>query len=296
MQFAGASTWDRPGDADGATGVASLVHGSDPRSSAAGPCSPGGGRLLAVPTATSTLTAQPSGRNVSRCRARRCSRATGLRSRARYRPPASPEPAPPGTDSLVAVTSAKTTERCPARWWRAGPEEREGPSVHAAALIAVLAAAGIYSRMAFAFALSHGVAHAVSSFSIANQIDRAAWPVALVSMAVLDVTARVVIVHLRGPRVMDSQPDWQHAREPADASDHDAVAAGAHVRREAADKAKREPDGGKHRHEHQVVAGGRKLSARACGRRKRREQAEPPDYEHPVAVREPGERRSRQLR
>lgn len=65
-----------------------------------------------------------------------------------------------------------------------------------------LLVAGISSRMVFAFALSHGARHAVASFSIAHQIGAAAWPVALVSMALLEVTARVVIVQLRGRQAM----------------------------------------------------------------------------------------------
>ena len=73
-------------------------------------------------------------------------------------------------------------------------------------LAGALLIVGISSRMLFAFALSHGAEPAIRSFSIAHQIGAAAWPVALVSMAVLEVTARVVIVHLRGRRVMGSQP------------------------------------------------------------------------------------------
>ncbi len=69
-------------------------------------------------------------------------------------------------------------------------------------LAASLLVAGISSRMVFAFAVSQGARHAVASFSIAHQIGAAAWPVALVSMAILEVTARVVIVHLRGRQAM----------------------------------------------------------------------------------------------
>jgi hypothetical protein len=58
--------------------------------------------------------------------------------------------------------------------------------------------AGIGSRMAFAFALSHGAHHAVASFSYAHQIGAAAWPVALVLMALLEVSTRIAIVQLRG--------------------------------------------------------------------------------------------------
>jgi hypothetical protein len=61
-----------------------------------------------------------------------------------------------------------------------------------------LLVAGIGSRMVFAFALSHGAHHAVASFSVANQITAAAWPVALVMMALLEVITRIAIVQLRG--------------------------------------------------------------------------------------------------
>ena len=60
-----------------------------------------------------------------------------------------------------------------------------------------LLVAGIGARMVFAFALSHGAEPAVRSFSIAHQIGAAAWPVALVSMALCEVTARLVTVRLR---------------------------------------------------------------------------------------------------
>jgi hypothetical protein len=61
--------------------------------------------------------------------------------------------------------------------------------------------AGISSRLVFAFALSHGAEPAIRSFSIAHHIGATAWPVALVSMALCEVTARVVTVHVRGRRV-----------------------------------------------------------------------------------------------
>ena len=66
--------------------------------------------------------------------------------------------------------------------------------------------AGIGSRMAFAFAISHGAEPAIRSFSIAHQIGAAAWPVALVSMAVCEVTTRIVTVQLRGRRTMAARP------------------------------------------------------------------------------------------
>ena len=68
----------------------------------------------------------------------------------------------------------------------------------------VLLIAGIGSRMVFAFALSHGAQHAVVSFSIAHQVGAAAWPVALVMMAMLEVSTRIAIVQLRGRHAMQS--------------------------------------------------------------------------------------------
>jgi hypothetical protein len=61
-----------------------------------------------------------------------------------------------------------------------------------------LLVAGIGARMVFAFAVGHGAEPAIRAFSIAHQIGAAAWPVALVSMALCEVTARLVIVQLRG--------------------------------------------------------------------------------------------------
>ena len=62
--------------------------------------------------------------------------------------------------------------------------------------------AGIGSRMVFAFALSHGAHHAIGSFSYAHQIGAAAWPVALVLMAVLEVSTWIAIVQFRGCHAM----------------------------------------------------------------------------------------------
>jgi hypothetical protein len=73
--------------------------------------------------------------------------------------------------------------------------------------------AGIGSRMVFAFALSHGARHAVASFSIAHQISAAAWPVALVLMALLEVSTRIAIVQLRGRHAIQATT----ARIPATA-------------------------------------------------------------------------------
>ena len=64
-----------------------------------------------------------------------------------------------------------------------------------------LLVAGISSRIVFAFVVTHGAEPATRSFSIAHQISAAAWPVALVSMAICEVTVRVVTVQLRGRRL-----------------------------------------------------------------------------------------------
>lgn len=62
--------------------------------------------------------------------------------------------------------------------------------------------AGIGSRMVFALAVSHGARDAVAGFSRAHRIGAAAWPVALVLMALLEVSVRIAIVQLRGRRAM----------------------------------------------------------------------------------------------
>jgi hypothetical protein len=66
------------------------------------------------------------------------------------------------------------------------------------AVAAGLLIAGISARMAFAFAIGHGAEPAVRAFSIAHHIGAAAWPVALVAMALCEVTARLVTVQVRG--------------------------------------------------------------------------------------------------
>ena len=62
----------------------------------------------------------------------------------------------------------------------------------------LLLVAGITSRLVFAFMVTHGGHDAIATFSIANHIDAAAWPVALVLMAISEVTVRIVTVHVRG--------------------------------------------------------------------------------------------------
>jgi hypothetical protein len=61
--------------------------------------------------------------------------------------------------------------------------------------------AGISARMMFVFAVNNGAEPVIRSFSIAHQIGAAAWPVALVSMALVEVTARLLTVQLRGRRL-----------------------------------------------------------------------------------------------
>ena len=58
--------------------------------------------------------------------------------------------------------------------------------------------AGISARMVFVFAVNHGGEPAIRSFSVAHHIGAAAWPLALVSMALFEVTARLLTVQLRG--------------------------------------------------------------------------------------------------
>ncbi|HEV7195000.1 MAG TPA: hypothetical protein VGN19_03585, partial [Pedococcus sp.] len=66
--------------------------------------------------------------------------------------------------------------------------------------------AGISARLMFVFALDHGAGPAIREFSIVHHITQAAWPLALVSMALCEVTARLVIVHVRGLRLAPQAP------------------------------------------------------------------------------------------
>jgi hypothetical protein len=65
--------------------------------------------------------------------------------------------------------------------------------------------AGICARVVFVFALHHGAGPAIRDFSIAHHIDATAWPLALVSMALCEVTARLVLVELRTRRPSAAQ-------------------------------------------------------------------------------------------
>ena len=83
-------------------------------------------------------------------------------------------------------------------------------------LAGILLVFGITARMVFAFVVTHGGHHAIASFSIAHQITAPAWPVALVAMAVCEVTARTSTVQLRGHRILNSNPSMKayHATLP----------------------------------------------------------------------------------
>jgi hypothetical protein len=64
--------------------------------------------------------------------------------------------------------------------------------------------AGVTSRLVFVYAVHHGAYHAISAFSVANHIGAAAWPAALVSMALVEVSARLMTVALRARRLTAS--------------------------------------------------------------------------------------------
>jgi hypothetical protein len=72
-------------------------------------------------------------------------------------------------------------------------------------LAGALLIGGISARMVFVFAVHHGAEPAIRSFSVAQHIGAAAWPLALVAMALFEVTARLVIVQLRGRRLAAAQ-------------------------------------------------------------------------------------------
>jgi hypothetical protein len=63
---------------------------------------------------------------------------------------------------------------------------------------------GLLARMGFALAVSNGAEHAIASFSIANQIGSAAWPPALVAMALLEVVVRIAVVQVRARRLANA--------------------------------------------------------------------------------------------
>jgi hypothetical protein len=69
---------------------------------------------------------------------------------------------------------------------------------HVGWLAGLFLVAGISARLVFVLALHHGAGPTIRSFSIVHHIDAAAWPVALVAMALCEVTGRIAVVQLRG--------------------------------------------------------------------------------------------------
>ena len=95
--------------------------------------------------------------------------------------------------TLGGLSAAATTVR---------PDGEGGALVRARGIAAVLLAAGIGARMAFAYAAAHGAGPAIAGFSIAHHITGSqAWTAALVLMAICEVTTRLAVVHLRAMRV-----------------------------------------------------------------------------------------------
>ncbi len=73
-------------------------------------------------------------------------------------------------------------------------------------IAATLLLAGIGARLVFVFALEHGAGPAIRDFSIVHHISAAAWPLALVAMALCEVTTRLVVVQVRGQRLAPRHP------------------------------------------------------------------------------------------
>ncbi len=71
------------------------------------------------------------------------------------------------------------------------------PMVRVGWVAGALLIGGICARMMFVFAVNNGAEGTIRSFSITHHIGAAAWPVALVSMALLEVTVRLVTVQIR---------------------------------------------------------------------------------------------------
>jgi hypothetical protein len=69
-------------------------------------------------------------------------------------------------------------------------------------LAGALLIAGFGARTVFVLAVNNGAAHAVHSFSAAHQIGEAAWPVALVAMALLEVLVRILVVKVRARQLL----------------------------------------------------------------------------------------------
>ena len=61
--------------------------------------------------------------------------------------------------------------------------------------------AGISARMIFVFGVNNGFGSAIRHFSITNHLSVDAWPMALVSMAILEVATRIILVQVRARRM-----------------------------------------------------------------------------------------------
>ncbi len=113
---------------------------------------------------------------------------------------------PSGGNDLVLVVGLALTGAAMGFLCAASTHMRVGSDGFALARAGWIAAAlwvvGIGTRMAFAFLSSHGLGPAIRDFSAANHITSgAAWTAAFVLMALAEVTARVVTLHLRAQRM-----------------------------------------------------------------------------------------------
>jgi len=84
-------------------------------------------------------------------------------------------------------------------------------------LAGALLIAGISARMIFVFAVQNGAGPAIRSFSIAHHIGEAAWPLALVAMALVEVVARQATVQLRARQLQLSGATHAAVALPAEA-------------------------------------------------------------------------------
>jgi hypothetical protein len=81
------------------------------------------------------------------------------------------------------------------------------PLGRAGVVAAGLWIAGVGARAAFAFAAGHGLGPAIRSFSVRYGLTGpSAWVAALVFMALADVLARLVVLHIRGRRLVQRAP------------------------------------------------------------------------------------------
>ena len=80
------------------------------------------------------------------------------------------------------------------------------PLARVGSIAGALLIAGICARMIFVFVVNNGGEAAIRSFSIAHHISAAAWPVALVAMALFEVATRLVMVQYQGHRMTAAAP------------------------------------------------------------------------------------------